>query len=293
MSFINAARSIASDPIVSGTVASIAAGLEQRIKNSFDRHASRKRAADRFPADISYLRFGDEPGSSDSKRQATVTDTYQAKSTCTLDVQNVTNIAKDGAGADAINTRERDVAVIKGFKVCSEIKNINTSDQMYYNIAVVVARDNLGVPTDDFFRAESGTSRTVNFDPSILTANELHCLPINTDKYIILKHKRIKLLIDNVTSVGRNQTNHDFYMPINRQLRWDDALGTPRQDIYILSWASFYGRTFGTTAASGQNDTSENYERSLKVVTYFDDPSNYKGPRRRSTRKRKYRKYKK
>ena len=283
----------AANPFIQGLVSSgLEAATERATSWSRNRSRSRGRTRSRSePAIPAPMRFGDYPGTSQSKRQETVTDVFQTKNMCTLDIQNPTNIARDATGADEINTRERDVAVIKGFKVCCEIQNDNTSTPMYLNFAIVVPRDNLGTPGDDFFRSQAGTSRTNQFDPTALTANELHCLPINTDKYFVIKHLRYRVASDTGGTADSHQLNIDFYQPINRQLRWDDSLGTPRQDIYIMSWASFFGRNAGTVAASGDNDTSETYSRALRVVTYFADPAEYLNKRPTAYKRRRKSKY--
>jgi len=219
--------------------------------------------------------FGDVPGTSDSKREETVADSFQDKAMCTLHSSNVTTISKDSTGGDALNTRERDTAVIKGFKVCMELSNQSFTLPMYFNMAVVVPRDASTVNNDDFFRAQAGDTRTANFSPGDLSANQLHCLPINSDKYIVLKHKRFRIEPNQVVARGNQYRNVDFYQSIQKQFRWDDVTATPREDVFLLYWASYFSRTAGTLAASGENDTTENFSQSLRIVTYFGDPSEY------------------
>lgn len=281
----SAAESAFSNPLAQAAGAALYADVEQRVRNARSRSRGRQRFRPVSAPSNMITDFGDEPGSSDSKRSQTVETPFGTTAMCTIIKNNVTNIAKDTTGDD-LDLRERDTAVIKGFKVCMEVQNTNVTEPMYYNVAVLVPRDEIGTDSDDFFRAQGGTSRTDNFDPASLSANELHCLPINTDKFIILKHKRFRLSRNNANSNDTMSCNVDFYMPINRQLRWDDATGTPRKDIFLVRWASFFGRTAGTAAASGQNDTSETYQQSCRVVTYFADPAEYANKRPRYANRR-------
>ena len=90
---------------------------------------------------------------------------------------------------NAIDTRQREIANIRGVKFCWEITN-NSIKPVYMNWAIVSPRtESLNqLSTTDFFRSDN-TSRSQDFGTS-LNSNEFHCLPINKDAYIIHKHKR-------------------------------------------------------------------------------------------------------
>lgn len=266
-------------------VQSVASGIANEIRSSVSRSRSRGRSRARAVSSPPFIEritnrlegLIDEPGISQSKRRETVVDAYQSVSMCTLLEKNVTSILKDTA--DTLDGRETDVAVIKGFKVCMEVCNTNTNLPMYLNHAVVVLRDGTTIIIPDWFRAQGGDTRTNDFDPATLTGNELYCLPINADKYVVLKHMRKRIEPSQVVARGNDRKNIDYYMSVDRQFRWDDATQTPRKDIFLVTWASYFGRTAGTAAASGQNDTTETYDYSMRVVTYFDDSKNYVKPR--------------
>jgi len=286
--------------LASSALGALGADLEQRARNAISRSRSRGRSRTRMQSTPPRMQTSswdpldgilDEPGTSDTKRVEAVMDLYQDIPMVTLKSNNILQIPKDATGADAMDTRERDSAVVKGFKLCMEIGNQSGVLPMYFNLAVVVPRDQTSVNTTDFFRAQSGDVRTADFDPTTLAANELHCLPINTDKYVVLKHKRMKVEPNQLVSRGNHLRNIDFYMPIQKQFRWDGATSTPRKDIFIVCWAAYFGRTPGTTAASGQNDTTENLSYHQRIVTYFGDPKDYQ--KKNPYRKRRNGKYNK
>jgi len=283
--------------LASSALSALGADLEQRFRNSVSRSRSRSRGRSRTRMQSTPPRMQtsdqldgilDDPGTADTKRVEAVMDLYQDEPMVTLKANNVLQIPKDATGADAMDTRERDSAVVKGFKLCMEVANQNTTLPMYFNLAVVVPRDTTAITGTSFFRAQSGDGRTEDFDPTLLSANELHCLPINTDRYVVLKHTRTKIEPNQVVARGGQYKNIDFYMPIQKQFRWDGATSTPRKDIFVVFWASYFGRTPGTLAASNQNDTSENFSYHQRIVTYFGDPKDYqkRQPVRRSRRLR-------
>lgn len=290
--FLPLVNAAASNPFLQELGAEVADMARRRVR-SLSRGRTRSRTSSRAaPVTPNRDIELDEPGTSDSKRTTAIDDAYGSDTMCTLQIWNPTTISRS-TGVDDLNTRESDTAVIKGFRLCMELANVNTTTPMYYNLALVVPRDNTSVSSTDFFRSQGGTSRSANFDPATLSAMELHCLPINTDRYVVLWHKRHRLEAGDVTSMGRDKKNIDFYTTIQKQIRFDDALSNPRKDIFLVGWASFFGRTAGTTAASGQNDTSETFRYALKVVTYFDDPANYLVKRSYSkpSKKRKFKKH--
>lgn len=239
----------------------------------------RKARRDRANAKRSLNKIGHTPGGGTSKRAQTGNKSFGAVSTCLLHSENITSIAKDTTD-DALDRRERDQTVISGFKLCMEVQNSNASDGMYLNVAVVAPKDASGINNDDFFRAQSGNTRVANFDPAVLSANELHCFAINSDKYFVLKHKRMKLAQSDVNSLGKDRTNVDFYMKIGRQFAYDGIAQTPREDIFLVYWTSHFGRNPGTSAAGGDNDVTETFNRSVRMTTFFAEPELFRKKRR-------------
>jgi hypothetical protein len=99
---------------------------------------------------------------------------------------------------------------------------------MYWNWAIISPKAECGsVASGGFFRASS-ESRSQDFGRQ-LTGSQFRCLPINTDKYVILKHKRFRIggmsrgwgagNTKNRSLSGSNYMNFFTYVKLNRQLR--------------------------------------------------------------------------
>lgn len=102
---------------------------------------------------------------------------------------DLTLIAKSDDGLNTIDERQRQTIIISGFSLKWCFIN-RAVEPMFMNIAVVNPK-NQNTPTmstDGFFR-DYNLSRDVNFSTS-LSGLELHSLPISTDKFRVLAHKR-------------------------------------------------------------------------------------------------------
>jgi hypothetical protein len=142
---------------------------------------------------------------------------------------------------------------------------------MYYNWAIIAPKDSTAtaISATEFLRG-NGISRNQAFDTT-LSGSQMHCLPINTDKFTVLEHKRFRLN----TSTGPTYTNEDGssymnfnkYVPVNRQLRYKNNSNDPTQgDIWMVHWASGYMQNTGTAVATNA------YRQSESIVTYFKEP---------------------
>ena len=176
------------------------------------------------------------------------------KSTRTLYSTDLTAIPKNTTSND-INKRERQVVFVKGFKVCLEIHNIG-STAMYFNCAVIAPKcatsNSLSV---DFFRG-SGNERSVDFSTS-LTSLDFHCRPINSDRFTILKHKKLLLAkFGNTTNDGGTRTAYtviDMWVPLNRQIRYEDNTTTAScNPVWLVYWMDKFATPGGSAASSGQ-----------------------------------------
>lgn len=173
--------------------------------------------------------------------------------------------------SNSIDGRQRNIVNVRGWKICMEIVN-TSSAPLYVNVAIVVPKQSVGVSTSGFFR-DSTSSRAIDFDATQLTGMEFHCLPINTDKYYVLHHRRYRLASsDSATNVykegnSKNFLNLDFYKKFNRQIRYEDnsditaEAGRP----YLLHWASNWGTGTGEVAVTS-------YSSSHRIIAYFREP---------------------
>lgn len=150
--------------------------------------------------------------------------------------------------ANFINQRERNIAYVSGIRICANFYNQN-ANILYLNCAVIVTKgcaDNEGtLPNEDFFRSMGGSERTVDFGTA-LTGLDFHCLPINTDKYHVLRHRRYKLarMIPQARGVGtdndvgnKNYMTIKWWIPIKKQLRWQSTGSTYSETaIWFVYW---------------------------------------------------------
>lgn len=214
--------------------------------------------------------IGDVPGTGTAKKCAVVDTNPLLKDTRTLYTEELTTIPQ---GTD-IDERERRIANLRGFKICAEIANKSTTP-LYVNVAVISTKqgtESSGIETTDFFRAAAGASRARDFSTA-LNSNEMHCLPINTDRYIVLRHKRYRLIEEGGTTFTSNSGNSflnlDWYVKINRQIRWDSSVGQPESGaVYLVYWFDlFQSPTLSTPVVSGVSTT-------WRAVAIFRDPDN-------------------
>ena len=184
-------------------------------------------------------------------------------------------VPKNAQIIDDENTRNRDLCNIRGVKMCWEIRN-NFSDTILMNIAVVVPRNkDLGDDINiNFFRnqgnnAQFGGNRARDFTAS-MTSNEYHCLPINTDEWAIMSHKRYRIqgTSNNITvnQNGSNYFNLNRYTSIKRQQRFDGVSDVPVKPIYVVFW---FCEVLSGASASQLNNVVQMSQRNL---VYFREP---------------------
>ncbi len=165
-----------------------------------------------------------------------------------------------------LNGRQRDIANITGFRICMEVANQATSAPLYFNCALVTPRKNDTVLTTEFFRANEGQTRAVDFDTA-RTSTEFHCLPINTDEYTIQFHRRYRLAPKNGTETGRSYMNFDRYIRYKRQMRYPGTGSTPNtQQPFFIFWFDLFSTPSGGVAIPNQAEVNRRF------VTYFREP---------------------
>ena len=203
-----------------------------------------------------------------------------------LNAYDMCFLPKTSSQNDA-NNRQRGLVNMRGFKVCMEIVN-KSAVPMYLNLAVISPTgknngftvNNAGQDSEaifaKFFR-DQGTSndRYKNFS-SALSALELRCLPINTDEWTVLKHKRMLLgrVPEELPGTGTlftqraNFKTFEFYKRISRQIMYDSGSGTSaEQPVYLVWWAD----QWGTPGGGAQQDI---IDYNLRVIKYFKEPKN-------------------
>lgn len=179
-----------------------------------------------------------------------------------------------------INERQRQVINLRGWKMDFELKN-REEFPIYVNMAIISNKGgSAGTPVSafDFFRYHND-DRAINFTND-LNAVEFHTLPINTDRYIVLKHKRMMLAPGSrqgedpppaastwVNKSGKNYRRMRWYIKLSRQIRYDRSLGEPETgQCFLVWWCDGFGEQGGTQPVSNVLGLSE------RIVCYFRDP---------------------
>lgn len=184
--------------------------------------------------------------------------------TRTLYVEELTTIPQATTSFD-INGRRRAVVQVSGLKLCLSLKNVST-EAGYFNVAVISPKGNKGTPdSTEFFRSQ-GSARAVNLSTA-LTALEFHCLPINSDVYNVLFHKRFQ--IGSQTNAGGfwdrtvpNYLTFSKWVKLNRQIRYN-ASDTVEGACYIVYWCDLFSGASTTAVSANAMQVGEHH------VTYF------------------------
>jgi len=174
--------------------------------------------------------------------------------------------------ADEINYREGHKIDLAGIKIHFRLINTLPDTLLTVNLAVLApyARGQL-VDINDFFR---NNDSTLARDFSISMNNmEMSTLPINTDLYHVLMHKRFRVsgTADVVTAgtrrfavAYRNHLDFEHWLPIKRQVRFQDDLCL--NSLWFVWWLDGFGNPINVAAS-----TSTDYPLSLKTIAYYRD----------------------
>lgn len=214
-----------------------------------------------------------EPIGSSSAKSREVVSTLAVNTvvqTRTLYSQELTEIPR----SDNIGERERDIVNLRGFKICISLRNTN-NDPCYYNLALISFKGNAcatsenTIETTKFFR-DHNNSRGQDFSQA-LTALEFHCLPINTDLYNVITHKRYRIGgaavgSSNWNSQSNNFKNIDFYQKIKRQIRFENSdQESSNHKVFFVEWCDRFDQTSGAVPAPG-------FVSQRKLICYFREP---------------------
>lgn len=221
-------------------------GVKRRYR-AVSRMRRRKRAR--------IIKAGDKVGSSSTKKAFAFNNAIiLPRNTRTLYFHNATDISKQTT-ADEIDRRSRDIANVRGLKFCWQMMSTSGST-LTCNWALVVPKTAAEPATTGFFRGY-GTTREVNFSTS-LSSNEIHCLPINTDRYTVLTHKRFILGPANLnttttTPIGswKNVKQFHKYVKVSRQFRFDGTAIIPENNpIFVCYWFDEWLKSGSTPVAT-------------------------------------------
>lgn len=263
-------------PSVNPWLAAAEFGYEHRAElghyaNKIKTAYKRKRQSKAKTSSRKASRVADAVSGQPGKRTQVFEETAAFKSTRTLYSQKLISVDF----GNNINQRQRHVINSTGIKVCTELKNLSSSP-MYVNMAVISAKAGVDpaadIDTTDFFRSSKSNDRSADFGVAN-SSTELHCLPINTDKYVIHKQLRTSLVAaasggDTVALTGKSYTNVDWWVAMKRQFRFDGTSSLPENgQLYLVYWFDEYMTPAQTAAQSNK------LKMSKKVIMHFKEPS--------------------
>lgn len=251
-----------------------AAKAGYRVIKRAKRRPTERRGYRVTPPKTKLARVGETKGSSTSKKTETIrTDLLL------LDLRNlyvddeVLNVDEEVNSFSDI-TRMTKQIYCSGFKCCYSIINLY-DEPIYFHLAVANIKSlYTGATSQDFFRDEGrGNKRASHFDTS-LSGMDMHCLPINTDKFNVLMHKKMilgkKHDISDYNSLGRaNYTQGDFWLDIKRQIRFDGEGNTQfnTDKLMLLYWCT------PVDAATDAPVLTDMVKFSKRVVAYWREPT--------------------
>lgn len=229
----------------------------------------RKRVKARFSPRM----VGMPNSASTSKTSYINNETQIARDTRTLYALDVTQL---GQGSQ-INQRLRQHAKVTGFKICMEVRN--TEDvPMYFNMCVIAPKNTQSAggpgnrPSEINFFRNNTDARSMNFSIS-RTGLELHCCPINSDDYTILRHKRYIINTANPTNYkkeyGTSFLNIEEWVSLRRQARYQPGESSDATDgrVFHCFWFDKWG-------AAADELPSQAALQSSRIITYFREPRN-------------------
>lgn len=216
---------------------------------------------------------------------AVVSDGWITYPSNELQVVNPLSVLRSGTTNMDLNTRQKDVIYLAGFKLHCSVRNnlaVAEGNEIYFNVALLSNKPgNSAVSELDLFSSFKGTTRAFNFTNENYSAYERHTAPINSDNYVCHWHERFLIgpattssSFAGIASAG-SAINKTFelskYVPIKRQIRFDSLSGTSSEPKFaLIFWAGIPGEV--TSAPSPLVKTSNVFKMEHSIVAYYRDP---------------------
>lgn len=207
---------------------------------------------------------GESVGTSTAKRTPTQSTGVQNQADRVLHYQELI-LPNEGTTPDQ---RTRNIINLRGFKLCQEFKTGTGTPSglgyIYLNVACVSSKTDPtsnSVSTNHWFRGNND-DRAVDFDV-VGSSIDLHCRPINTDRWNIFFHQRMKLGAGG-NDVSKKTIPFMKWVTINRQIRFTDT-NQPSTRFFVVWWYAVDGTDRVTTAANVVNTQWSH-------ITYFREP---------------------
>lgn len=250
-----------------------ALSFASRMARRMIRRPARRRRR-RAPLDVgrqAVRRIGRPIGTASSRSNSVKRDNYTFGSR-RLQSVDLINIPENPAG-DEVNERDRRIANVSGIKLCMELRNATSDIQQdcLVNVACIIPKneDEINgsvdsIPAVDFFRSND-SNRETDANNS-LASTEWHCLPINSDKYSILFHKRFHLTRASSNNAPTDSIVLERWIKIGRQVTFRPGAFVPDKSAYLVYWCDY--------AHTPPNDQGvpQAMQAQIRWVTYFRRP---------------------
>lgn len=179
------------------------------------------------------------------------------------------DLIEEAGGVTEYNRRKTNHVNFRGIKFCinSRTEGALGTAMAWMNVAIISPKTDLtsseSIPNTEFFRNPGGVRRGINFDDTTLNNVDYKCNAINTDKYNI--HKRASFTIGPNNSTEGNKNGYlEWYMPIKRQIRYNNGSTKPEgKNLYMVWWFS--------TSDGGTPVNSVRFQYSFKK--YWREPN--------------------
>lgn len=161
---------------------------------------------------------------------------------------------------------------ISGFKLDWQVnlkQPVGVIEPVVFNIAVISNKYAPTISSANFFRGH-GTEIGLDFSNS-RTGFDFATMSINTDQYNVLLHKRVKLWPQSYPFSGviperspyMNAGPNKQWIPLKRQISFEDGTAGSNDDIYIVHWADYVDTTASTAGSANL------YDLQYRCVTYY------------------------
>lgn len=177
------------------------------------------------------------------------------------------DISRTVVSGSPYNRRMSDQVNFRGIKFCMNfrVESAIGTAKAWMNVAVISPKSDLTstsiIPNGEFFRHPKGDRRDIDFGDASLDNLDYRCASINTDRFNI--HCRKRFTLGPTTSVeGKKDRYIQWYMPLKRQIRYNDNSASPEgKNMYLVWWYS--------TSDGGTPAAAVRYQYS--IVRYFRD----------------------
>lgn len=231
------------------------------IKSMITGRSKRRERARRKRQTMS--RVGERVGSSNCKFDAfsILPSNINPETLYQVALLNVTKSA-----VQSYDRRLKDQLNFRGIKFCLSYRTqgaVGTA-KIWLNVAVISPKTLTGsgsIPQADFFRDPQGNGRSIDFGDASLNNLDYRCCAINTDIYNIHSHRRHILGSPQETN-GTNERVMEWYMPVKRQIRYEDSSNTPEgRNLYLVYWF----------ATSDGGTPTNSLQHQYRVKRYFKE----------------------